>query len=94
VATLVPFLRRVRPTLLVTFHPRRDAGIKGSGRRERRGATVAGLASTVRAMWRLRFYAHVCDAHGAAVTLGGLLRGRRGVSTLIFTDKELAFPEQ
>jgi hypothetical protein len=94
VATLVPFLRRVRPTLLVTFHPRRDAGIKGSGRRERRGATVGGLASTVRAMWRLRFYAHVCDAHGAAVTLGGLLRGRRGVSTLIFTDKELAFPEQ
>jgi len=85
--TMIPYLRRVRPSLHLTLHPRRFFRIEGSNLLARAAAGFTSFFSTAYVMWRLRFYEHIYDAHGAKVTPRDLPKICRGTLTLVFTDK-------
>lgn len=84
---MVPFLRRVRPSLHLTLRPRRFFRIKGPSLPARAAASVTSLLSTLYLLWLLRFYRHVYDAFGDEVRPRDLPGLCRGELTLILTDK-------
>jgi hypothetical protein len=86
--TMVPFLRRVRPGLHLTLHPRRFYRIKGSSLFAKVAVALVSIVSTARVMWLLRFYDHAFDGEGAPVSWRDLPRLCRGMVTLIFTDRQ------
>lgn len=87
---VVPFLKRVRPSLLLTMNPRRFLGLKGPGIPQRIAVGLAGLASIAYVAWRLRSYRHVCDESGAPLRLRDVPGLCRSTITLVFTDREPA----
>jgi len=84
---MVPFLRRVRPGLVLTMNPRRLLGLKGPGILARIAVGVTGLMSIAAAVWLLRFYRHVLDGSGGQIRLRDVPGMCRSTITLIFTDR-------
>jgi hypothetical protein len=89
---MTPFLRKIRPSLHVTLHPRRFYRIRGSSLLAKASVAIVSVVSTTRILWLLRFYAHVYDGDGAPVTCRDLPRICRGIVTLIFRDTVVRWP--
>lgn len=83
------YLRRARPTLLLSLHPGRLGNFTSRRIRHRIGRVLRRLFLTARLVFTLRFYRHAYDCRGNAVSrLGLVMRCLRGVDpSVVFTDE-------
>lgn len=85
---MLGFLRRRRPTLYLTLHPRAHFGITKTRAVDRAAVAVLSLATILGVRWRLRFYNRFCDFCGNGIGLRRLLSMSRSEASLVATDEE------
>jgi len=86
--TMIPWLRRHRPTLYLTLHPRVRFGITTARLRDRIAVALLSATTTWRVLARLRFYRALYDSWGNRLTPLRLLSMSRGEVSLVATDRE------
>jgi len=85
---MLGYLRRERPTLLVTLRPGRRFRISTSTWPGKAAIAVLGLLTAGTLLWSLRFYDRFYDVSGRRLTVLGLLRGIRSRVSIVATDRE------
>lgn len=84
--TMLIFLRKYRPTLYLSLHPKYLIHIEGTGTFAKVCRGLISFLTTIRILTRLRFYKRFYDVHGNRLTLFRLLWISRSCTALVATD--------